>query len=108
MKSFKENLEKYINDVQKYWSKKTLAFLHSWHSSIDVINALPVIKELSKTHKCTLYLQVEKPYTNNHPNNYCPYLLPEHLFKMLIPLLRSQDYLLGVKNYLKILSRDRY
>ena len=99
LKSFKENLEKYINDVQKkIGSKKTLAFLHSGTSG-DVINALPVIKELSKTHKCTLYLQVEKPYTNNHPNNYCPYLLPEHLFKMLIPLLRSQDYLLGVKKF---------
>ncbi len=99
LKDFKNNLEKYLNEVQiKIKTKKNLSFLHSGTTG-DVINALPVIKELAKTHKCSLYLQVERPYEKEHPNNYCPFLLPQHLFEMLLPLLKSQEYLFEVKKF---------
>ena len=34
----------------------TISFLHYGHLG-DIINSLPVIKELSKTKKCFLYIQ---------------------------------------------------
>ena len=34
--------------------------MHAGHLG-DVLNSLPVIKELSKTHNCNLYIQANKP-----------------------------------------------
>ena len=43
LKDFKNNLEKYLDEVQiKIKTKKNLSFLHSGTTG-DVINALPVI-----------------------------------------------------------------
>ena len=48
---FKVKFEPYINNIQKkIKSQKELSILHSGHSG-DIINALPVIKELSKTNR---------------------------------------------------------
>ena len=44
-----------IQDVIK--NQNEISFLNSGHLG-DVINALPTIKELSKTHKCNFYIQV--------------------------------------------------
>ncbi|WP_143394707.1 hypothetical protein, partial [Flavobacterium psychrophilum] len=41
-------------------NEKVLNFKHSGHIG-DIIYALPVIKELSKTHICNLFIQVNKP-----------------------------------------------
>ena len=61
IKIFKEKYENQIINIQKNIEEKNeLSFLHSGHSG-DIINSLPVIKELSKTHKCNLYLQIDKP-----------------------------------------------
>ena len=40
-------------------TKNELAFLHSGHLG-DIINSLPLIKEISKTTKCYLFLEVRK------------------------------------------------
>ena len=61
IKIFKTDFEKKILKIQEIIKNhKNISFLHSGHLG-DVINALPVIKELSKSHDCKLYLQSNKP-----------------------------------------------
>ena len=50
IKEFKEILK----------SNKSISFLHYGHLG-DIVNSLPVIKEISKDKKCILYIQKEKP-----------------------------------------------
>ena len=52
--------QKIINIQKAIENKKELSFLHCGHLG-DVINALTIIKELSKTHKCNYYIQANKP-----------------------------------------------
>ena len=99
---FKEKFENQINNIQKKIEEKNeLSFLHSGHSG-DVINSLPTIKELSKTHKCNLYLQVNKPlpanltYFKHAAGNV---FINEKIFNMLLPLLKSQKYINKVEKY---------
>ena len=57
--------------------KNELNFLHSGHMG-DIINALPVIKQLSKTHKCNLFIQ------SKISNSIRPYFIYKILtFKIL-------------------------
>ena len=91
---FKVKFEPYINNIQKkIKSQKELSILHSGHSG-DIINALPVIKELSKTHLCNLYININKPLNRiyyNHPGK--DVFINEKIFKMLLPLLKSQNFI---------------
>ena len=88
---FISNFESYINEVQKKINiKKELSFLHSGHIG-DIVNALPVIKELSKTHKCNLYIGVNKPLN----------LINKNAFDMLMPLLKLQKYINKIELYNK-------
>ena len=97
--NFKNNLEKYINGIQqKIKTKNQLSFLHSGTSG-DVINSLPVIKELSKTHKCNFYLQINKPHKVIHRNNYSNVVMNENTLNMLLPLLKCQKYINNVEKY---------
>ena len=99
LNNFKVHLEKDINQIQRdIKNKKELNFLHSGTSG-DVINALPVIKELSKTHVCRLYIGVEKPIKKVRPNNFSRYLIPNKTYQMLMPLLKTQNYLTEVKKF---------
>ena len=99
-KVFQKQFEPYINSVQKKInSKKNLSFLHSGHVG-DVINALPVIKELSKNHECVLYIGVDKSINvnyNKHPANKV--FINKKIYKMLEPLLASQKYIKKVEEY---------
>jgi len=48
--------EKKISDIQKnIENKKELSFLHYGHLG-DVVNSLPIVQKLSKTHKCNFYI----------------------------------------------------
>ena len=47
LKIFKFELEEKINKINQNLKKEEISFLHSGHLG-DIINALPVIKELSK------------------------------------------------------------
>ena len=87
VKIFQNNFESYINKIQeKINTKKELSFLHSGHTG-DIINVIPVIKALSKTHKCNLYIGVNKPM-DRIGNVY----VNEKIFNMLYPLLKSQTF----------------
>ena len=82
-------------------SKKTITFLHYGHLG-DIINSLPVIKELSKDKKCIFYIQKEKPIpkhviSKDHPFGSV-YLSENSILKML-PLLKKQKYLEKVEIY---------
>ena len=91
----KSGLETKINEIQLSLKKNEISFLHSGHLG-DIINALPVIKELSKNHKCSLYLQIGKPlpvnslgYKHETDNTF----MSAKMVEMILPLLKSQKYI---------------
>lgn len=88
-----------IQDIIK--NEKEISFLHSGHLG-DVINALPIIKELSKTHTCNLYLQVNKPLSQDmvgykHPGDSI--WMSDKMVDMVLPLLKYQNYIKKVEKY---------
>ena len=93
-KKFKEKYEPYINDVQDTLTKKKeISFLHAGHIG-DIINTLPILKEISKTHKCNLLIQLDIPAPevyNSHPAGKV--FLNKKIYEMLYPLLKTQTYI---------------
>ena len=82
-------------------NKNEISFLHSGHLG-DLTNSLPLIKEISKTKTCNLFVESEKKippniHTINHPfgNSY----LSKKSVEMILPLLRNQKYLNSVNIY---------
>ena len=66
IKLFKSKYEEQINQIQKkIKDQKKISFLHSGHIG-DIINTLPVIKEIAKTHVCELYINIDKPLEIYH------------------------------------------
>ena len=66
--------------------------MHSGHLG-DIINSLPVIKEISKFKKCSLYIEINKKINDpraitNHPGN--DIFLSKNAVNKLIPLLNKQ------------------
>jgi len=96
IKKFKENAELKIQDIyKKIKEKEEISFLHSGHLG-DIINSLPVIKEISKNKKCSLYLEANKLLPGhlqdtNHP--FGKYFLSENPIKKILPLLHKQTYI---------------
>ena len=84
-----ESIQKVINN------KKELSFSHCGHLG-DVINSLPTIKELSKTHKCNFFIHAEKPLDDN-AKNYKGFgdnvYLTNKAVDMLMPLFNKLPYL---------------
>ena len=82
-------------------SKKTISFLHYGHLG-DVINSLPVIKELSKTNKCNLFLQIHKKIPSHVVSRDHPFgevYLSENSANRMLPLLKKQKFIDEVKIY---------
>ena len=94
---FKKKYENYINEIQKVLkNKKEISFLHSGHIG-DIINILPVLKEISKTHKCKLFIQLNLPVTTpyeKHPAG--EFYLNNKIYEMLYPLLKQQKYISAI------------
>ena len=92
--NFKNNFENQINKIQSTLvSKKEISFLHSGHIG-DIINILPILKEISKKSKCNLFIKTNTPNNvdyNDHPAE--GFLLNEKIYKMLFPLLKKQEYI---------------
>jgi len=68
-------------------------FLHSGHLG-DIIYSLPLIKEVSKNHKCNLYVRPYKKirgYYPKHPSG--KFFLDDRVVKMLLPLLMEQKFI---------------
>lgn len=100
IKIFKNDFENQLSEIQKNINKKSeLSFLHSGHSG-DIINSLPVIKELSKNHKCNLYINVNKPMNlayNKHPAKNV--LIDDRIYNIIFPLIKSQKYINSIEKY---------
>ena len=97
----KEFKQKIINIQKSIENKKELSFLHYGHLG-DVVNSLPVIKELSKTHKCNFYIQAKKPLDQNarHYKRFGDYVfLTDANVDMLLPLFMNQPYIHKVDKY---------
>jgi len=91
---FHNSFEDQINNIQeKVNNNLPLNFLHSGHAA-DIVNVLPVIKELSNNHECNLYIKIDKPltkYYHKHPAK--DVYLNQKIFDMLVPLLKKQNYI---------------
>ena len=91
---FKEKFEEYIDNIQNILlNKNEISFLHAGHIG-DIINTLPILKEISKTHKCNLLIQLEVPAPqvyNSHPAG--KFFLNKKIYDMLYPLLKRQTYI---------------
>ena len=102
IKIFKTDFGKNIRKIQEtIKNQKQISFLHSGHLG-DIINALPVVKELSKNHDCNLYLQSNKPLEKHvlgykHPKD--DIYMSDKMVNMVLPLLKSQSYIKNVKKY---------
>jgi len=82
-------------------SKETISFLHYGHLG-DIINSLPVIKELSKKKKCELYIQKDKSIPKNVQSKDHPFgqvYLSENSILKILPLLKNQKFIQKVEIY---------
>ena len=97
-KQYNDSIESELLKVRnKIASQDVISFSHSGHLG-DLMYALPIIKELSKTKTCNLYVKVNQKYNGNyfkHPSGNI--MISERAFSMLLPLLKEQDYLNSVK-----------
>ena len=98
-KIFKKNFEEQINKIsQSIINNKVLNILHSGHAA-DIVNVLPVIKELSKNHECNFYISINKPLKYYHKHPAGNVFVNERTYKMLEPLLSTQKYINKVGKY---------
>ena len=99
-KWYKLNFQDKISTIQKKIHKqKEISFLHSGHLG-DIIDSLAVIKELSKTHKCSLYIEANKTIDvkyNKHPGGKV--FLNKKMVNMLLPLLKKQNFIDQINLY---------
>lgn len=94
-KKFEPNIN-FIHDRIK--TKNVLNFLHSGHAA-DIINVLPTIKKLSETHKCNLYINLNKPIKFYYKHPAGKFYLNKKIYLMLEPLLKRQEYLNEIAIY---------
>jgi len=96
---FKDKYETELNNIRnKIKNQSELNFLHSGHAA-DIVNVLPVIRELSKKHKCNLFINLNKKVKNYHKHPAGKYYLNDKIFGMLHPLLKNQTYLNKVEKF---------
>lgn len=92
-KHIKELNKKIINNINnisnKIEKKRNITFLHSGHLG-DIINSLPVVKEISKKVKCNFLI---KTHSSKNIN------LTKDAFNKIYPLLKSQPYISKVDQY---------
>ena len=97
--------EKILNIQKKIKNQKKLSFSHCGHLG-DIINSLPTIKELSKTHECSFYIHTEKPLEPN-ARNYKKFgdkvYLTNRSVDMIFPLLSKITY---IKNFDKLSNQE--
>ena len=98
VKYYNSNIYAQILEIQsKIENNKELSFLHSGRLG-DLIYSLATIKELSKSHKCKLYIQVEKPMPGHHDSSRKNFI-DKRCGDLILPLLKNQDFLETVNIY---------
>tara|TARA_A100001011_G_scaffold400393_1_gene514606 strand:+ start:1718 stop:2632 length:915 start_codon:yes stop_codon:yes gene_type:complete len=101
-KLYKEKVEFFLEKIDNsIASKKGISFLHSGHLG-DIVNSLPLIKEISKTKKCNLFIRSEKIMPKHAQDKLHPFgkfYLSKKAANMILPLLKKQNYLTSVASY---------
>ena len=103
LKFYKSHIFEKILEIQNnVENKKELSFLHSGRLG-DLIYSLATIKELAKSHKCKLYIQINKPVLDYY-DHLRKVLITKRSGDMIIPLLKKQEFLedVGIYNGEKI------
>ncbi len=91
-------ISKFQNSIK---NNKNISFLHYGHLG-DIINSLPVIKEVSKTKKCNLYIEKNKKIPSHVISSGHPFgevYLSENAIDKIIPLLKNQKFIEKVEIY---------
>lgn len=106
-KKLKKQKQKYIeiikpelSKMQRQLKKKEVSFLHSGHLG-DLINSLPLIKQISKKSKCNLYIEVGKQTDNFKVTK--EFYLSKGGVEKILPLLKKQNYI----NHLAIYQKQK-
>ena len=98
VKYYNSRIYNQILEIQKkIEDNKELSFLHSGRLG-DLIYSLATIKELSKSHKCRLYIQVEKSMLGPHDSSRKTFI-NKRCGDLILPLLRNQNFLETVNIY---------
>ena len=98
-KFFQNKFEYQIDSFhKKIETNEPLNLLHSGHAA-DIVNVLPVIKELSKKHECNLYIGIDKPIKYYHKHPAGNVFVNTKIYNMLEPLLSSQKYINKVEKF---------
>ena len=99
VKYYNSQIYSQIVDIQKKIdNNKELSFLHSGQLG-DLIYSLATIKELSKTHKCKLYIQINKPMSLEYGSSQKKVFLSKKSGDLILPLLKNQNFLASVDIY---------
>jgi len=99
VKYYNSHIYNQILEIQKkIENNKELSFLHSGQLG-DLIYSLATIKELSKSHKCKLYIQIDKPMPLDYNDSSKKVFISKRSGDLILPLLRNQDFLETVKIY---------
>ena len=99
VKYYNSRIYNQILEIQKkIENNKELSFLHSGQIG-DLLWSLPTIKELSKGHKCKLYIQIDKPMPIDFSASPRNVYLSKRTADLILPLLRNQDFLDTVDIY---------
>ena len=99
VKYYNSRIYAQILEIQKkIENNKELSFLHSGQLG-DLIYSLATIKELSKSHKCKLYIQINKPMSLNYSDSSGKVFISKRSGDLIFPLLRNQDFLDAVDIY---------
>jgi len=100
-KLYNETIKIKLEKINENLKKDEISFLHSGHLG-DIINSLPLIKEISKNKKCKLFIETYKllPLNlQNNENEFGKYYLNEFSVKKLLPLLSNQPFIKSVDIY---------
>ena len=96
IKLYNETIKNKLDSIKNILEKKNeISFLHSGHLG-DIINSLPLIKEISMNKKCNLFIEKNKLLPNhlqNSDNQSIRYFLTEGEVNKILPLLSKQPYI---------------
>ena len=96
IKLYNETIKNKLNNIKDILDKKNeISFLHSGHLG-DIINSLPLIKEISMNKKCNLFIEKNKLFPNHLQNlkkQPIKYFLTEAAVNKMLPLLSKQPYI---------------
>ena len=99
VKYYNSRIYNQILEIQKkIENNKELSFLHSGQLG-DLIYSLATIKELSKSHKCKLYIQINKSMPLDYNDSSKKVFISKRSGDLILPLLKNQDFLDTVKIY---------